>query len=177
MTSGAFFGPHMAWLFAACAVIAAVSLGFSIRGVVRLVRQSRILSVPLRAEQAVEFSEAGRVVLCLEGPLFTRRFARLDYALRAPDGSVVSGRPALFRARTSGFSTARMELWVYRIPSPGRYALSIQGLKELNGADSRESIVFMRPHLARTVCYVIGIVLSSGIFITGLVFTLLCFVK
>jgi len=177
MSSGTFFSPNMAWLFAGCAVIAAVSMGFFIRGVVGLVRQSRILSVPLRAEQEVEFPEAGRVVLCLEGPLFTRRFARLDYELRASDGSAVSGRPALFRARTSGFSTARMELRVYRIPSPGRYALIIQGLREPNGKDSRESIVFMRPHLARTVCYVIGIVLSSGIFITGLVFALLCFVK
>ncbi len=176
MSAESFFSPHMAWLFAAVSICSAVVLGFTIRGVVRLVRQSRILSIPLREEQDVEFAESGRVVLCLEGPLFSRRFARLGYELAAADGSPVSGRPALFHAKTSGFSTVRMEMRVYGIPRPGRYRLRIQGLDETRGADSRECIVFMRPHLGRAVCFIIGIVLSSGLFITGLVFSLLCFV-
>lgn len=177
MSSETFFSPQMAWVFAVSAVTGAVLLGFNIRGVIRLVRQSRILSVPLREEQDVEFAEAGRVVLCLEGPMFTRMFSRLSYELSTPDGTAVSGRPALFRARTSGFSTVRMELRVYNLPKPGSYRLRIQGLKDPQGADPRESIVFVRPHLGRSVCYVIGIVLSSGLFITGLVFSLLCFVQ
>jgi len=176
MSAESFFSPHMAWLFAAVSICSAVVLGFTIRGVVRLVRQSRILSVPLREEQDIEFAESGRVVLCLEGPLFTRRFARLGYELAAADGSPVSGRPALFHARTSGFSTVRMEMRVYGIPRPGRYRLRIRGLENSTEADSRECIVFMRPHLGRAVCFIIGIVLSSGLFITGLVFSLLCFV-
>jgi hypothetical protein len=35
----------------------------------------------------------------------------------------------------------------------------------------------MRPHLARSIGYIIGIVLFAGFFITGLVFALLCFVS
>lgn len=176
MDTEAFFSPHMAWLFAAVSILSAVLLGFIIRGVVRLVRQSRILSVPLREEQDVEFAESGRVVLCLEGPLFSRWFARLGYQLTAVDGTAVSGRPALFHAKTSGFSTVRMEMMVYEIPRPGRYHLRIQGLDDTRGADSRECIVFMRPHLGRVVCFIVGIVLTSGAFITGLFFSLLCFI-
>jgi hypothetical protein len=176
MDSVAFFGRQMVWLFLAVSCLSAVFLGFFIRGIIRLVRQSLIVSVPLLAEQEVEFPDAGRVVLCIEGPLFTRRFARLGYELRAGAGAVVSGQPALFRARTSGFSTVRMELKVYEIPRPGLYFLRVSGLADANVPDSRERIVFMRPHLGRSVGYVIGIVLSAGFFITGLVFSLLCLV-
>jgi len=171
-----FFSSRNAWLFAALSCLSAVLLGIFIRGVVRLVRQSRLLSVPLRDVQELEFTEAGRVVLCLEGPMFCRRFAALGYELSGGDGSVVVGRTALFRARTSSFSTVRMELKYYEIPRPGRYLLRIQGLGEAREGDPRERIVFMRPHLARSICYVIGIVLAAGGFITGFVFVLLCFV-
>lgn len=177
MDSVSFFGRQMVWQFSAVSCLSAVLLGFFIRGVIRLVRQSLIVSVPLLAEQEVEFPDAGRVVLCIEGPLFSRRFARLAYELRAGDGAVVSGRPALFRARTSGFSTVRMELKVYGIPRPGLYFLRIGGLTAALAPDPRERIVFMRPHFTRSIGYVIGIVLSSGFFITGLVFALLCFVS
>lgn len=177
MDSVSFFGRQMMWLFLAVSCLSAILLGFFIRGVIRLVRQSLIVSVPLLAEQEVEFPDAGRVVLCIEGPLFTRRFARLGYELSAGDGAVVCGRPALFRSRTSGFSTVRMELKVYEIPRPGLYFLRISGIADANIPNSRELIVFIRPHLARSVGYIIGIVLSAGFFITGLVFALLCFVS
>ncbi len=177
MDSVSFFGRQMMWLFLAVSCLSAILLGFFIRGVILLVRQSLIVSIPLVAEQEVEFPDAGRVVLCIEGPLFTRRFARLGYELSAGDGAVVSGRPALFRSRTSGFSTVRMELKVYEIPRPGLYFLRISGLADANAPDPRERIVFMRNHLARSVGYIIGIVLSAGFFITGLVFALLCIIR
>jgi hypothetical protein len=175
MNSESLFDRQMVWLFLVISFLSIISLGYCIRNVIRLVRRSRIVGVALLAEQEVEFAEAGRVVLCLEGPLFSRRFARLEFELSAGDGSVLIGRTALFRARTSGFSTVRMELKSYHIPRPGRYRMRITGLGEGRGADARERIVFMRPHLAGSIGYVIGIVLSSGIFITSLVFALLCF--
>lgn len=177
MTSQAFFSPPMAWLFAPVASLAVVSLVYCIRGLIRLLKRSRIVSVPLQAVQQVNFAEATRVVLCIEGPLFTRGFARLTYELSAPDGTVVKGRPALFRSRTSGLSTVRMELRVFALPVPGTYHLRINGLGESVPLDPREKIVFMRPHLGRSIGFIIGIAFSSGLFITGLVFTLLCFVS
>jgi len=177
MISQAFFSPPMAWLFAPVACLAVVSLVYCIRGLVRLLKRSRIVSVPLQAEQEVNFAEDARVVLCIEGPLFTRGFARLTYELSAPDGTIVKGRPALFRSRTSGLSTVRMESHVFALPVPGTYRLRINGLGESAAPDPRERIVFMRPHLGRSIGFIIGIVLSGGLFITGLVFTLLCFVS
>jgi hypothetical protein len=176
MNSVSFFERQMVWLFLVFSCLSVVLLGYCIRNVVRLVRRSRIVSVALLAEQEIEFANAGRVVLCLEGPLFTRRFSRLEYELSAGDDSVLTGRTALFRARTSSFTTVRMELKSYQIPRTGRYRLRITGLGEGQSSDARERIVFMRPHLAKSIGYVIGIVLSSGIFITSLVFALFCFV-
>ncbi|HOP40179.1 MAG TPA: hypothetical protein PLI53_03975 [Geobacteraceae bacterium] len=176
MRGGTFFSLRMAWLFAALSCLSLVLLCSFIRGVIGLVRRSHILSVPLRGEQEIVFNEAGRVVLCIEGPRFTRRFARHHYELSTTDGTVVSGRPTLLRARTSGFSTVRLELKCYVIPRPGNYMLRIQGLGDEQKTDPREQIVFMRPHLVRTIGFILGIVLAAGGFITGLVFFLLSFV-
>jgi len=70
-----------------------------------------------------------------------------------------------------------MESHVFALPVPGTYRLRINGLGESAAPDPRERIVFMRPHLGRSIGFIIGIVLSGGLFITGLVFTLLCFVS
>jgi hypothetical protein len=177
MNSVYFFDRRMVWLFLVFSCLSALLLAFFIRSVIRLVRQSHISSAALLAEQTVEFAEAGKVMLCIEGPIFSRRSSRLDYELSAADGTVLNGRTALFHARTSGFSTVRMELKSYRIPGPGSYTLRIGGLEKTQGSETRERIVFMRPHLARSITFVIGIVLSAGIFITSLVFALLCFVQ
>jgi hypothetical protein len=56
------------------------------------------------------------------------------------------------RARPSGVPAARVELLTFDSPRPGRYA---------------------RPHLSRTLVYVAGIVLASGVLIAKLVFFLL----
>ena len=55
-----------------------ILLVFFIRRIIRLRSEKLILSVPLREVQSLEFTEAGRVVLAVEGPLFTNRFARTD---------------------------------------------------------------------------------------------------
>lgn len=59
-----------------------ILLALFIRRIIRLRSEKLIPSVPLRAEQSIEFTEAGRVVLAVEGPLFTRRFARTEFELR-----------------------------------------------------------------------------------------------
>jgi F0F1-type ATP synthase membrane subunit c/vacuolar-type H+-ATPase subunit K len=177
MNSVSLFDRQMVWLFLVLSGLSVVSLGYCIRNVIRLARRSRIISVALQEEQQVEFSEAGRLVMCLEGPMFTRRFAKLGYELSAGDGSIVTGRTALFRSRITGFCTVRMDLKRYEIQRPGLYHLRITGLGEGRRVDAKVAIVFTRPHLAGSIGYMIGIVLSSGIFITSLVFALLCFVS
>lgn len=71
-----------------------VLLWFFILTVVRLEDKNRICSVPLLAEQDVEFAEAGRVILGLEGPFLTTRFGNLSYELRGSDGMSCRGKGA-----------------------------------------------------------------------------------
>ena len=160
---------HWLWFSVPSFLLAVLLLVLSISGVVRTVKQARLFSVPLLERQEIEFSKAGRVVLCVEGPRFTRSFSRLEYELQAPHGAAIPGRVSLFRARTSGISKVRMELAYYRIPYPGRYLLKITGLKEPDGPDDRDRLVFMRPHLARSLAYVSGILFSSALLIGSVV--------
>lgn len=161
------------WISVPVFGIAAAMLVFFILSVVRAVRQSHILSVPLLEQQDIEFAEAGRVVLCMEGPLFTTRFGNLDYELRLAEGMPVEGRTTWFHAKTSSFSKVRMELKNYELPRPGRYVLRIRGLEPGGKPDSEHRIVFMKPHLAESLGYVIGIILSAGLLIGSLVLFIL----
>ena len=154
------------WISVPVFVLSVASLACLILDVIRVVKQAHLTSVPLMEEQGVEFAEGGRVVLCLEGPRFTTRFAKLSYGLIGPDGRPAKSRRSWFRARTSGIFKVRMELEYYEIPRPGRYTLQIKGLKPGAEPDPDHRIVFMRPHLARSIARVLGIVLA-GLFLVG----------
>src|SRR5512139_1630444 len=112
-----------------------------IAGVVRTGRQARLFSVPLVESQEVAFAEAGRVVLAMEGPLLSRRFAGLEYELVGPDGTKVPQRSTLFRARTTGFSRAKLELKVFEIGTPGRHVFRIVGLAGAQPGDADHAMV------------------------------------
>ncbi len=154
------------WISVPLFFIAVALLIYFILSVIRVVRQAHLFSVPVIEQQEIEFHEEGRVVLCTQGPLLSFRFAKLDYELIGDNGMPVEGRTTWFHSRTSGFSWVRMEVKSYRIPMPGRYVLRIKGLKPASTADPEHQIVFMRPHLAKSIAYVIGIVLA-GLFFVG----------
>jgi hypothetical protein len=165
-----FLDRNVLWITPPLICISAMLLGLFIRNEVRLVKEAKILSVPLLEQQNLELQEEGRVVLCIEGPRFSTRFAGLSYALSADDGSPVEGRPALLHATTTGVRWARMEVRVYEIPHPGRYVLRVQGLGAAREGDANHRLVFARPHLAQTLGYVLGMILSFGLFVVCLVF-------
>lgn len=150
------------WISVPAFLLSASLLTLSIAGVVRTVKEARLFDAPLLERQEIEFKAQGRVVLCAEGPFFSTRFARLEFGIDAPHGSEIRGRRSIFRARTSGFSKAGMELAYYEIPYPGRYVLRIRGLGEGERPDDRHRVVFMRPHLARSIAYVIAILPASA---------------
>ena len=164
------------WLMALLSVASLAALALLIRAVLRMLRASRLLDVPLLERQDIEFPSAGRVVLCMEGPRFTPRFGRLEYGLHLPGGAEVAGQRILFRTVTSGISKARVSLREYDLPYPGRYQLAIRGLAVSDAGAPQHRIVFMRPHLLRTLLLVVGITVSSVLAITGLVLFLLGFV-
>ena len=161
------------WISVPAFGISAAMLVFCILSVIKVVKQARILSVPLLEQQEIEFTETGRVVLCMEGPLLSTRFGNLDYELRVAEGMPVEGRTTWFHAKTSSLSKVRMELKSYELPRRGRYILSIKGLEPGSKPDSEHRIVFMRPHLAVSIGYVIGITLSAGLLIGSLVLFIL----
>lgn len=164
---------HWTWIGIPVMVVALAALVVLIVGVIATVKKAHLFKVPLSERQEVRFTEAGRVVLSIEGPRFSTRFARVNFELSGLAGEPVESRSALFRARTSGVSTARMELIVYEIPMPGPYVLTMTGLGATQENDARHAVVFMRPHLKQSVAYVLGMLLASIIFITSLVFFLL----
>ena len=161
------------WIGIPVMLIALAALALLISGVVAVVRKAHLFRVPLSERQEVQFAEAGRVVLCVEGPRLTTRFARAGFELKGINGDPVEGRRAWFRARTSGISTARMELVKYDIPRPGRYVLRMTGLGAAQERDAGHAVVFMKPHLKQSIAYILGIVLASGLLIVSLVFFLL----
>ncbi len=164
---------HWIWIGVPLMLAAALGLWMTITGVMSLTRLSKLSSVPLVAKQEVGFDEAGQVALSMEGPRFTTRFAGAGFEMYGLDGQRVPSRPSLMRKRTMGVSTITMELLTFDIPRPGRYHLVVTGLVQPSPSDPAHSVVFMRPHTARTVAYVVGIVLSACVFIASLVFVIM----
>jgi len=72
----------------------------------------------------------------------SRRFAQISFELKGIDGERIEGRRALFHARSSGISKARMELLKYDIPRPGRYVLRMTGLGAPQANDVNHAILF-----------------------------------
>ncbi len=161
------------WVSAGCLIFFTLLLAVSIKKLLQTIRQARICSVPLIRQQEVEFIEKGNVVLCLEGPLLSNRFANLEYELIGPDGKTVQSRMALFRMRATSFNKLRMEVNVYKIVSPGRHMFFISGLGNGKNFDSEHQIVFTHPHLPKTILLVLGIVVSGCVIIGSLVLLLL----
>ncbi|MFZ2170092.1 MAG: hypothetical protein WAW61_10705, partial [Methylococcaceae bacterium] len=62
---------HILWITAPLFFISAASLVLLFRNLVRLQRQSLLLSIPLQQQQDIEFTIEGPVILCLHGPLLT----------------------------------------------------------------------------------------------------------
>ena len=157
------------WISIPAFAVFVTALVLCITGVLRTARQARLFSVSLLDRQEIEFTEAGRVVLCMEGPILSRRFVGLTYDLTGPGGIRVESRPVIFRGRTTGLTKARMELRVYEIGIPGLYVFRIQGLQGEKSSDSEHKMVFMKPHLAVSMLYVLGIVLTAMFTIMSIV--------
>ena len=79
------------WISVPLFIISVALLGYFILSVIRVVRQAHLFSVPVIEQQEIELTEAGRVILCTQGPLLSFRFAKLDYELTG-GGIPIEGR-------------------------------------------------------------------------------------
>jgi len=162
------------WISIPVLVIAVVMLVFFIKSVIRMKAEKTIMSIPAVEQQDVEFTEAGNVVLCIEGPLLTTRFGGVKYELIASDGSPVKGHVTLFHSRSSSFTKIRMEMKSFELPYPGRYTIKLINFGPPKPKDGEHRIVFMKPNLAQAVGYILGIVFSGILFIGSIVLFLMC---
>ena len=164
---------HGLWIFGPGLCLSLALLVLSIRGVLRTISASRLHCLPVVERQEVELTAAGRIVLCMEGPIFSRRFAHLRFSLTGPDGVEVDSRRTLLRSRTSGLFRATIELEVCTIATPGRHVLTIEGLASRTPEDDDLHIVLTRPHLGRSLLFVLAIVFTAIAAIANLVFLLM----
>ena len=161
------------WISVPAFILSVILLVRCITGVVQTEKQTRLLSLPLLDRQEIDFTETGGVILCMEGPMMSRRFANLEYELTGPDGKMVKSRRSPFRTTTTGLTKATMELGVFEIAQPGLHVFEISGLGAERPSDSEHRMVFARPHLAQSMTYVIGIVFAAMFTIGSLVLFLM----
>jgi hypothetical protein len=159
-------------LAAVAALLGAGLLAFAIRRTLRIVRESVLARVPVRAEQDVDFAEPGRIVLCIEQPRFETAFWRARYALRDAGGREVPSTLILFRTSVSGLSKVRLSLRSFDLPRAGRYRFVLGGIAP--GHDvSQCAVVFTRPHAMQLVLAILGIVFGACALIGGVVLCVL----
>ncbi|MFA4904578.1 MAG: hypothetical protein WC600_17750 [Desulfobaccales bacterium] len=139
----------------------------------RMLKESVELAVPVARQQQIEFRTPGEKGLHIEGPLFTTAFAGVSFTLRdEATGQAVPLRMVLFRSSVRGFSKMRMLLYRCFISHAGCFDLAIAGMKE--GRDYSDCrIVFAKPYVAKTVLFILGLLLASGLTICSIVFGLL----
>ena len=135
----------------------------AIVGLVRAVRQSTVLKIPLTPSQSIRFREAGPLDLYLEG---TRgaNLSGLDYHLTDEAGRLVPLDSLVLRTTVSGVSRVRIKVRSLTIPSAGTFTLEIDGLRP--GMDPENRLVFGRPIGGMIAAHVAGFIIL-GILIVG----------
>jgi hypothetical protein len=163
------------WLFATVPafIAAAVLLAKVIARLVRVVRASRLVAVPLAPETRVHLDATGRLELAVEGRRFSRDFAGVNFSLsRADTGTEVPLSRVLLPTEVSGFSRVRLSLYGFQCPEPADYVLRADGLRDPS-PDS--AVVFVRPLGPKFVLYVLGLIVLGAILIGSVVLSALTF--
>ncbi len=161
------------WVSIPLFIISIGFLIFTILGLVRLGASTSLAALPLLDQQSVPFSEAGRVVLAVEGPRLSRRFSDLTFELVSPSGTSLAGSNIWVRSYRSGVSVVQVDLLSFTLPAPGQYLLRIRNLGAGRADDDRHRILFSRPHILQTIGFIFGIILSAVLLIGSVVLFIL----
>lgn len=156
------------WLAPPVFFVGLILLALAIVGVLAAIRKSVIARLPLVERQEVEFPEGGKVVLCMEGPLLSRRFRGLRYSLTDMAGAATYSRRVL-PVSSSGISRGRRTLRLFSIPRPGAYILQVERLGSVQADDGQHEFVFTRPYFSKVMMCILGITGSSALVVCSLV--------
>ena len=152
------------------ALTALVLLSLTVSSLMRTVRRSVVASLPVRADQRVQFAEAGAYSLSFESSSPARIIAGLQFVLSSADnGSEVALLRTVFRTRVSSFSRTKLELFSFTLPAPGTYRLHLAGTRP--SMDSDDTIVFARRVQGLVVAHILALVVVGALVIGAFVAT------
>ena len=121
---------HWLWITIPVSVIGLFAVPFLAWSLYVSQRDSVLVSVPLVAEQDIDIPDSGTMLLHAEGPRMTTVFGDLDYRLTdLSDNRDVPLAMVLFRQKSSGLSRVRLSLRSFDVARPGRYRLTVTGLR------------------------------------------------
>jgi len=164
------------WLFltAPIALAAIALLAWTVASLLRTVRGSVVMSVPIRAEQKLAFDGDGDFALNLESPIGVLRPIKLRYALTTADGATrIPLPPIAFRTDVTSMSRSRIELYRFTLPARGDYILRIDGIDPAVDY-SAHAIVIARQYGFALVLHILvlialGVALIGSIVVSGLI--------
>jgi hypothetical protein len=147
-----------------------VLLSLTVSSLIRTVRRSIVASLPVRADQRVQFTEPGAYSLSFESSSPARIIAGLEFALtNADNGSEIPLSRTVFRTRVSSFTRTKLELYSFTVPAPGTYRLHLAGTRP--SMDSDDAIVFSRRVQGMVVAHVLALVATGSLVIGAFVAT------
>jgi hypothetical protein len=167
------------WLYLSVpiAIAALALLGWTIASLLRTVRGSVVLSVPIRAEQKLAFEGDGDFSLNIESPIGALRPSGLRYALTTADGAMrIPLAPLELQTDVTSMTRARLELYAFTLPHTGDYTLLIDGVDPA-ASYSADTVVITRRYGVALVLHVVALLALSGAFIGSIVFSALVFTR
>lgn len=160
------------------AIAGLILLLILIVNLIKTINTAELLRVPLNKETVLDFTEKGRVQMHLE---CSRRlispFFGLHYEIKdTRNQQVVPISRLILPLKSSGVNSIRLLHGEINIPQAGRYSLRITGLQaQKDYRDCR--IIFTRPYSLIVILHALGITVSGGGFILGVVMSLIYLVR
>ena len=130
---------------------------------------SVVATLPLVAEQRVQFPAPGDYILNADAPRFSTAFGGLSYSLvDIAAGREISSFPALLRAHSAGMVRVRMALRRFFVERAGEHLLRISGLDGRDRGDAR--VVFSKAWPPIAFLWVVlaiggGLLMMLGLFV------------
>lgn len=155
------------------AVVGAMLLAVAVRGLVRGLRVDTLARLRVAAEQPFEITTPGPVVVTVEGPLGTTRFAALDFTVAAPDGRPLPTQMIVFRRNSTTLGgTTKLALRRFDARTAGTHALRIGGIDATTDyADC--AVLLTTPTSALLPLWIVATVAGAMLLLGGLVGSIL----
>lgn len=166
---------YVLWFSMPAMIIGFVALIIVVLKFIKMFGEARICRVPLRESSEIDITATGKLNVCFEAPAFSVvPSSGLDYKLtRLGDGQAIEllPTPAMLVGGNNG-STASYPIREFQIEETGKYLLEVSGFNPQKDYSSA-SLVISRPTSLKTIYYIFAIIFTGGMFIGGLVFSLI----